>query len=347
MHLVQQNGPLNWVTIAQIIGSRSPKQCRERYHQNLKPSLVHEPITADEGALIEVLVGIHGKKWADIARRLNGRSDNAVKNWWNGSLNRRRRLNDTSKRPEGRGETGDERQQQQQQHDQSYARRHQPLTLGSQSNFSNHRIIDNPLPSPVNSEASRIDSAPPSLVSDNENSPYSRAHNSPPLELPPLILPQSRGRRPSLPMLQLNAPTLHADVEAHSSSYHTRYLQEQKPSRRGHYFHPYARPERPELPEARQEPVYSHPPQAYPPPSYATAPSYRRPQQQLRRAYPQSPPRVESERQYESYRPRSAQPYESVATYAPTQPRPTSSYMPKRAQKAAARRVPEPSRPLP
>ena len=32
-----------------------------------------------------------GKKWAEIARRLGNRSDNAVKNWWNGSQNRKKR----------------------------------------------------------------------------------------------------------------------------------------------------------------------------------------------------------------------------------------------------------------
>lgn len=91
VNLVARNGPHNWVRISQEIGSRSPKQCRERYHQNLKPSLNHDPITAEEGDLIEKMVAEMGKRWAEIARRLKGRSDNAVKNWWNGGQNRRKR----------------------------------------------------------------------------------------------------------------------------------------------------------------------------------------------------------------------------------------------------------------
>ena len=91
LQLVRSQGPNNWVRISQHMQHRSPKQCRERYHQNLKPSLNHEPITAQEGEHIEQLVREMGNRWAEIARRLGNRSDNAIKNWWNGSMNRRKR----------------------------------------------------------------------------------------------------------------------------------------------------------------------------------------------------------------------------------------------------------------
>lgn len=91
MEIISLYGPLNWVRISVSLTSRSPKQCRERYHQNLKPLLKRNPINTEEGLLIEKLVLQHGKKWAEIARHLPGRSDNAIKNWWNGGANRRRR----------------------------------------------------------------------------------------------------------------------------------------------------------------------------------------------------------------------------------------------------------------
>lgn len=91
LNLVPEDEPHNWVQLSGSISGRSAKQCRERYHQNLKPGLDHSPITVEEGHHIERFVEAHGKKWAECARYLQGRSDNAVKNWWNGAQNRKKR----------------------------------------------------------------------------------------------------------------------------------------------------------------------------------------------------------------------------------------------------------------
>lgn len=90
LQLVNEHGHKNWVLISQHMHYRSSKQCRERFHQTLKPGLNLEPISAEEGLLIERMVKEIGNHWAEIARRLGNRSDNAVKNWWNRSMNRKR-----------------------------------------------------------------------------------------------------------------------------------------------------------------------------------------------------------------------------------------------------------------
>ncbi|KAG6031392.1 hypothetical protein E4U40_007179 [Claviceps sp. LM458 group G5] len=91
MSRVRKAGARNWVGISDYLGTRSAKQCRERYHQSLNPSLNHAPITREEGQIILDWVARSGAQWAQIARHLNGRSDNAVKNWYNGVKNRNKR----------------------------------------------------------------------------------------------------------------------------------------------------------------------------------------------------------------------------------------------------------------
>ena len=167
LRFVNAHGAHNWVKIAQLLQTRSPKQCRERYHQNLKPTLIHDPITPEEGELIEKLVAEMGKRWAEIARRLPGRSDNAVKNWWNGGMNRRRRI---VVRREG-SVRGGLNFNESTEH-LSFARP-APVPHGHRQILvpTSHRRIEPPLTSPSNSEVSMPDSLgeAPSLVSDSSS----------------------------------------------------------------------------------------------------------------------------------------------------------------------------------
>ncbi|KAG5988052.1 hypothetical protein E4U52_006946 [Claviceps spartinae] len=85
---VKEKGAHDWGRVSQHVGTRSAKQCRERWHQNLKPDLDLSPITEEEGRVILDWVRRKGTQWAAIARHLGNRSDNAVKNWYHGQLNR-------------------------------------------------------------------------------------------------------------------------------------------------------------------------------------------------------------------------------------------------------------------
>ncbi|CAK7228707.1 hypothetical protein SCUCBS95973_006972 [Sporothrix curviconia] len=96
VYIVTTTSCINWSNVADEMQGRSAKQCRERWVQNLRPDLEHEPINEMEGNFIMAHVETLGKKWAEIARRLEYetgrvRSDNNVKNWYNGTVNRQTR----------------------------------------------------------------------------------------------------------------------------------------------------------------------------------------------------------------------------------------------------------------
>ncbi|XP_028551190.1 transcription factor MYB98-like [Dendrobium catenatum] len=105
VRLVKEHGVRKWSQIAKKLVGRIGKQCRERWHNQLRPGIKEETWSGEEEiSLIQAHKEL-GNRWAEMAKKIPGRSENSIKNRWNATKRRLSSKRECRSRKTSRGKT--------------------------------------------------------------------------------------------------------------------------------------------------------------------------------------------------------------------------------------------------
>ena len=97
--IMQSTKNVVWTEIATQFKNRTGKQCRERWVNHLDPEIDEREWTAEEDDRLLSLHNQIGNKWAAIAKCMQGRSENTIKNRWHSSIKKRMLIDPVTGRP--------------------------------------------------------------------------------------------------------------------------------------------------------------------------------------------------------------------------------------------------------